>query len=158
MAARKKTTRTASGNVLATNRAKRKKTGKRGRPKVIVDLDAVRPLIAMGCTNEQIADCLGMAQRTLQTRLAEDRHLNDSFRQMRGDRKRMVNGWATRAASQGNARIIIHLLEQECGHRRVKAVELSGPDGGPIEINQELRPLLEDKLTAYIKGKANGGA
>jgi hypothetical protein len=155
MAARKKA-RTATGTALATTRARRKKTGKRGRPKVEIDRDAVRPLIAMGCNNEQIADCLGIARRTLQTRLAEDRKLHDAFRQMRGDRKRMVNGWATRAASQGNARIIIHLLEQECGHRRVKAVELSGPDGGPIEINQELRPLLEDKLSAYIRSKANG--
>lgn len=159
MTARKKASQKKTKR-KATTRAKRKPANRKrggGRPKVVIDLESLRPLIALGCSHDEIADCLGIARSTFQLRLAEDPKLADAVGVMKGERKRMVRAWMTRAASNGNARILIHMASHELGQRPVKAIEVSGPDGGPIELNQELRPLLEEKLTAYIRSKANGG-
>lgn len=137
------------GRGKGTTRIPRRK----GQAKIRIDIDSCRPLLALGVSNEVIADCLGISRKTLQTRLAEDAKLRAAFDQLKGERKRNVYAWLTRAASRGNARVLLHLAAHELGQTPVRSIELSGPGGGPIEVNREMQPLLERKLMEFIRSK-----
>ncbi len=137
------------GRGKGTTRAVRRK----GQAKIRIDIDSCRPLIALGVSNEVIADCLGVSRKTLQARLAEDSALRTEFDQLKGERKRNVYAWLTRAASRGNARVLLHLAAHELGQIPVRSIELSGPGGGPVEVNREMQPLLERKLAEFIRSK-----
>ncbi len=130
-----------------------KLTRRKGQRPIQIDIDACRPLIALGVSNEVIADCLGISRKTLQTRLAESPELRAEWDQLKGERKRNVYAWLTRAASRGNARVLLHLAAHELGQTPVRSIELSGPNGGPVEINEQMRPLLERKLAEFIRSK-----
>ncbi len=146
-----------------TTKAKARKHGRgkgttrlpkrKGQRKIRIDIASCRPLIALGVSNETIADCLGISSKTLQTRLAENEKLRSEFDRLKGERKRNVYAWLTRAASQGNARVLLHLAAHELGQTPVRSIELSGPGGGPIEVNREMQPLLERKLAEFIRSK-----
>ena len=139
---------------VATTQARRKRiTAGPGRPKVIVDPEALRPLVMLGCTHEEIADALRIARSTFQLRLSEDDELRAQLDQWRAVRKKRLRAWLSRAAERGNARVLIHLAERELGHRRIRAVELSGRGGGALELNTELRPVLEKKLAEFLRSR-----
>ncbi len=137
------------GRGKGTTRLPRRK----GQRKIQIDIDSVRPLIALGVSNETIADCLGICRDTLAKRLVEDAKLREEWDRLKGERKRNVYAWLTRAASRGNARVLLHLAAHELGQTPVRSIELSGPNGGPIEVNREMQPLLERKLMEFIRSK-----
>ena len=137
------------GRGKGTTRVARRK----GQAPIQIDIDACKPLIALGVSNEVIADCLGISRKTLQALLAENPELRESFDRLKGERKRNVYAWLTRAASRGNARVLLHLAAHELGQTPVRSIELSGPGGGPIEVNREMQPLLERKLAEFIRSK-----
>ena len=126
---------------------------RKGPEPIRIDIDSCRPLIALGCSNDEISDCLGISRSTLQTRLVENPELREQFDQLKGERKRNVRAWLTRAASRGNARVLLHLAAHELGQTPVRAIELSGRDGAPIQVNREMQPLLERKLAEFIRSK-----
>ncbi len=127
--------------------------GEHGPEKIQIDIDSCRPLIALGCSNDEIADCLGISRKTLERRLAENSELAEAFVTLKGERKRNLRAWLTRAASRGSARVLLHLAAHELGQTPVRSIELSGPNGGPIEVNREMQPLLERKLAEFIRSK-----
>ncbi len=49
------------------------------KEKIQIDIDSCRPLIALGCSNDEIADCLGISRKTLERRLAENSELAEAF-------------------------------------------------------------------------------
>ena len=58
-----------------------------------------------------------------------------------------------RSALGGNATMQIWLSKQWLGMRDVRAVELTGSDGAPLELNTELRPILEEKLAEFLRSR-----
>ena len=131
--------------------------GEHGPEKIQIDIDSCRQLVALGVSNEVIANCLGVCRQTLQARLAEDPDLRREFDRLKGERKRNLYAWLTRAAAAGNARILIHLASHELGMTPMRAVELSGRDGARSEVSTELRPSLERKLAKFVLSKRSNG-
>ena len=116
-----------------STKAKRKRVpGKPGRPRVEIDVES---------------------RATLQARAADTEEVGEVLRKGRATRKRNLRLAQTRRALQGDTRMLIHLGEQELGQRRIKAVEISGLGGAPIEIDAGLRPVLEEKLAAFLKSR-----
>ena len=152
--ATKKATRKKRAKV-ASSKAKRKRVpGKPGRPRVEIDLESLEKLIQAGCIMEEIADILGISRATLQARAADTPAVGAIFQKARATRKRNLRLAQTRRALQGDTRMLIHLGEQELGQRRIKAVEISGLGGSPIEIDAGLKPVLEEKLAAFLKSRS----
>lgn len=163
-ASRKKASRKkkASRSPLASRKAKpgsvkpaRKSSGR--RPKVVFDTDDLFKLAQVGCTIEDIAALLKVSKQTLYTHMAEDPKVNDAVELGRATMRRNVRIAQVRNATGGNATMQIWLGKQILGQRDVRAVEVTGPDGGPLELQADLRPVLEEKLAAFIRSKANGG-
>jgi hypothetical protein len=126
------------------------KGGKRlkaGRKRVNIDLDQVEKLAAIQCTEAEIASVLGVSERTIERR----KHQPDFAEAMaRGKARGRVslrrNLWTL--ANKGQPAANIFLAKNLLGYKDYIANELSGPDGGPIEIAPapELKELTYEEL------------
>lgn len=95
-----------------------------GRPPREIDYDKVEEMAAQGCTQEDIAGELGIAERTLQGR-------DEFLRRHKKGGTRLRNSLRSRAvamAEQGDKTMMIFLLKNFCGMRDVWDVkqEVSG--------------------------------
>jgi hypothetical protein len=124
-----------------------------GAPKVEFDLDDLRDLARIGCTNETMSSLLKVGKRTLQRRIADTPAVAEAIQEGRATMERSLRTAQLRNALSGNPTMQIWLGKQLLGQRDVRAVELTGGDGGPLEVSAELRPVLEEKIAEFIKSR-----
>ena len=115
----------------------RKKTGKPpGRPKIEIDLRMLAQLATIGCTKEEAAAVIGCGPRTLMLRLKEQEY-QDAWENgvlmgkvsLRRLQLRHANGAGSSAVN-----MTIHLSKQRRGETDKAAIEMSGPNGNPINV------------------------
>lgn len=157
----KRATRKKGGSRKATARkrgsakvARRKTTSRKGgAPKVQFDLSGLTDLARIGCTNETMAHLLGVGKATLQRRIADTPAVADAIAEGRAGMERSLRTAQLRNALGGNATMQIWLGKQVLGQRDIRAVELTGSDGGPLELQADLEPILREKLAEFIKSR-----
>jgi hypothetical protein len=124
---------------------------------VVFDLEDLEELASKGNSNETIARLLKVSKATLQRRIADSPQVADAIAQGRArveDKLRTVQLETAYAVGlPGSATLQIWLGKQLLGQRDVRAVEVSGANGGPLELQADLRPVLEDKLAKFIKSR-----
>ena len=115
----------------------RKKTGKPpGRPKIEIDLRMLAQLATIGCTKEEAAAVIGCGPRTLMLRLKEQEY-RDAWENgvlmgkvsLRRLQWRHANGAGSSAVN-----MTIHLSKHRLGETDKAAIEMSGPNGNPINV------------------------
>jgi hypothetical protein len=122
---------------------------KKGRPLATIDLKELEKLCALQCTDEEIAAFFSVSRQTI-----ERKKKNPEFKDA------MVCGKAKGKVSvrrglfaqmqkggSGATAAAIFLAKNLLGYRDVNSTELSGPDGGPISLDQQkLASLSDDEL------------
>ena len=121
-----------------------KPKSKGGRPKKQIDYATVDKLAAMMCTQEEISNYLGISVRTLQ----RDRQFNIVYKKGIDKGKMSLRRMQYQKASDGNSTMLIWLGKQYLGQRDKLDNEISGKDGGAIEIKGS--PL--DEINSRIAG------
>lgn len=160
MATRKKQTtsrQAASTRRPGSAKAARKKPAKGskgGKPRVTFDLEELTALARVGCSNDTMSSILGVHKATLQRRIADTEAVRKAIADGRALMERGLRQAQLATALRGNATMQIWLGKQTLGQRDVRAVEVSGANGGPLEFQADLRPVLEEKLAKYIKMRA----
>lgn len=104
---------------------------KGGRPKKEIDYKAVDKLASMMCTQEEIASYLGVSTRTLQ----RDEEFNKVYKEGLDKGRMSIRRRQFLSAEGGNVTMQIWLGKQYLGQRDKVENEVSGKDGGAIEIN-----------------------
>ena len=120
---------------------------KAGRKAVKIDLEQVEKLGGLQCTDEELAAFVGVSARTV-----ERRKKQPAFAEAltRGKAKGLVslrrNLWAL--AARGNPAANIFLAKNLLGYKDYFSNELSGPNGGPIQIDRktDLSKLTDEDL------------
>ena len=160
MAARKKATRKKPARKKATAKgvSRRPSGPKGGQPKYEFDSEQLFRMIRRGNPIEGCADMLGVSRSTLHRHIAEDPELKAAVDKARAVRHDRLLAAMMTSAIRGSAPQQIFLAKNWCGLREIRAVELTGADGGPLEVNHDLRPVLEDKLDEFLRTRTNGGA
>lgn len=138
---------------LEAERVKPPPGSKGGRPQIRVDPKALAKLVRRGNSLEGCADIFGISRQTLQRRLAEDDELKALVDKARSHRNDDLLSYMVRSAKSGSSAVQIYLSKQWLGMRDVRAVELTGGDGGPLEVAADLGPVLEEKLTEFIRSR-----
>jgi hypothetical protein len=159
MAARKKQTKRQGSRTRRPGSAKptRRKAAKGsvgGKPKVEFDLDELEKLARVGCTNQTMAAILDVGKATLQRRIADTPAVQAAIANGRATMERGLRQAQLATALRGNATMQIWLGKQVLGQRDVRAVEVSGVDGAPLELGVDLRPVLMEKLARLIQSRA----
>lgn len=107
---------------------------RRGRPWVDVDLEEVERLASRGLTHEQVAQCLGIATSTLQSRKKQSAAFAEALTRGRAKGIKEISNKFYEMAMEGNVTAAIFWLKNMAGWS--DRHELTGKDGGPIEVKE----------------------
>jgi len=126
---------------------------KGGRPRIEIDPDQIAQIekLAAVLTMEQIADFLGFSERTLRRRFDEDPEVLAAYK--RG-KQRAVASVATnliQQAQSGNTTAAIFYLKTQAGWRETNRTELTGPDGGPMDVRDLTDEERKDRIYRLVE-------
>lgn len=107
-----------------------------GRKPAKIDLMELEKLCMLGCTDEEIAGFFGVSARTIQNRRKE-RKFAEAMARGRAKGKISVRRAQMKLMEGGNASVCIWLGKQLLGQREVTPLELSGPQGQPVQFSLE---------------------
>lgn len=112
-----------------------------GRPKKVIDYEAVGKLARLHCTIEEIASFLGVHRDTLHN----DSQFSDVYKAAKAEGAMSLRRKQWAAAEEGNTTMLIWLGKQYLGQREPKQeVEHSGNQNAPLVI----RPMFSEKSLA----------
>ena len=113
-----------------------------GRTLSSVDWEIVRKLASMYCTPSEISAVIGVPIRSLMS----DERFRSAFESGREIGKVNLRRMQFLKARDGNPQMLIFLGKNILGQREYWSGELTGKDGGAIEVADKTRPSLS-KLT-----------
>jgi len=103
------------------------KKGKAGRPKAQIDWNLVEELAAIQCTQTEIAQVLGISERTIHRHASANSKLQRCLMRGREKGKASIRREQFKMLTKGNATMAIWLGKQYLGQR--DKTELTGADG-----------------------------
>ena len=109
-----------------------------GRPKLEIDEGLVVQLAKIHCTHTEIAAVVGCSVDTLTRRFA------DIIEKAREDGKSSLRRAQWKAALSGDRTLMIWLGKQHLGQNDKQQHEVSGPEGGPLQIMVTRRVIPPD--------------
>ncbi|MGD1097698.1 MAG: hypothetical protein ABSB35_37640 [Bryobacteraceae bacterium] len=128
-----------------------------GRKSARIDLGELEKLCALQCTDEDLAAFFGVTVRTIERR-RQKRAFATVMERGRAKGRLSVRRLLFTQATNGNTAASIFLAKNLLGYRDVRSNQHSGPDGGPISIQNELdfaRLSAEDlELLQTLREKA----
>jgi hypothetical protein len=130
-----------------------KRTGA-GRKAIPIDLVELEKLCALQCTDEEIASFLGVSTRTIESRRKQP-EFAAVMNRGRAKGRISVRRAQMKLLEAGNATMGIWLGKQLLGQRDVTPIELSGPNGDPVQFS--LETLDAANTRAKQRSKARSG-
>ncbi len=113
------------------------------KKKSLVSAEVVRSLSARGLTKEQIAASLGMHPRTFYRQQQENEEINLAFEAGRAHAVLLASDKLFEKALAGDNACLIFWLKARGGWRDTGHLEISGVNGGPVEVSDVKTKLLE---------------
>lgn len=124
--------------------------------KTIIKISEVKRLSALQCTAEEVAQYFGITISRWRQVLKDDQVVRDAFEHGQADGKISLRRKQFRLAGD-NAAMAIHLGKQYLGQVDKSKLEVSGPNGGPVEtfdyskLSHEERQALRKTLTRAVR-------
>ncbi|AOF53704.1 LuxR family transcriptional regulator [Rodentibacter caecimuris] len=109
---------------------------KQTKPKIEIDLKQVEALAANGLTQQQIADSLGISERTLRNRKGDFADFADAIKRGKAKGIAIVTNKLMEKIKSGNTTAMIFFLKSQAGWKETQITEHAGINGAPIEIKQ----------------------
>lgn len=103
-----------------------------GSPRKEVDIKKVEVLAAQGMTAGEIAQALGMSERTFHTRKAESKAVADAVKCGQAKGIAVVTNKLMEQVKRGNVTAMIFYLKARAGWREKQ--EIVGDGGGPLQL------------------------
>lgn len=127
-------------------------TKKMGRPKKEIKQEQFEAMCQIQATQDEIALVLGVTTRTLNTwcKNTYGKTFFDVFREKREMGKISLRRKQWKLADK-SAAMAIFLGKQYLGQRDEKSLELTGKDGGPVEIEGGIQIYIPDNGRGGIK-------
>lgn len=125
-----------------TVKTKRKK--KPGPKKKTFDLDKLKSLRGLGCTDDEIAAFFGVSTDTIGRRKKNNKKFAEAYKEGAELGKMSLRRLQWKKAKSGHAGMQIWLGKQHLGQKDRAASEISGPDGKPIETKNATATITAD--------------
>lgn len=143
--------------VRKTKPVKLEKESTGGRGRVFIDEGILRGLAQIQCTIVEAAAVLKVTKRTLLRRLEEPK-FKDAWEQGQAEGRASLRRLQWRHAKMPNSAgvsMTIHLSKHHLGQTEKAALELTGQNGGPIEVNTSARDRVNAKLDTLAKRQSS---
>jgi hypothetical protein len=105
-----------------------------GRKPVKIDLIELEKLSSLQCTDEELAAFFGVSERTIQNRRRQPKFAEVMSRG-KAKGKISVRRAQMKLLEAGNGTMGVWLGKQLLGQRDVTPIELSGPNGQPVQFS-----------------------
>jgi hypothetical protein len=112
-------------------------------------VEQVEKMAGHGLTLDQIADCLNIGERTLERRFSEDTVVLAAYKRGKAVAINAVAKTVYQKAKAGEGAFPFFYLKTQAGWRETSRMEVSGPDGGPIETRVD-GPSAADWLDTEV--------
>lgn len=106
------------------------------RPRIEIDIAKVEEYAGQGLTQEEIALCLGISERTLRNHKQIDSVISDAIKRGRAVAAAAVSNKLFDMATGGDLGAIIWYEKTRRGLSDRQAIEHTGREGAPIEVRQ----------------------
>ncbi|HHF7111073.1 TPA: LuxR C-terminal-related transcriptional regulator [Haemophilus influenzae] len=97
---------------------------KKTKPKIEIDLSMVESLAAQGLTNQQIADSLGISERTLQNRKKDNAEFAEAIKKGKAKGIAVVTNALMKKIKAGNVAAMIFFLKTQGGWKENNQLEI----------------------------------
>lgn len=124
--------------------------GKPGRPKAKVDLAMVEDLASIGCTQDDIANMLGVSKETLRLRGAD---FLDAYRRGRNNQVSSLRRKLFQLAMQGNVKALLFACERDLG--MTQKIQQQLEHSGGVDVGAILQQLAKPDLKAMTSTDDN---
>lgn len=121
------------------------------RPRLDVDLAKVEQYAALGLSQEQIAQCLGISPRLLYYKKKQSAEFAEAIKRGKAKGIAVVTSKLMEQVKAGNVTAMIFFLKSQAGWKEAKSVELTGKDGAPIEMRSEVVELTQSQKAVLDK-------
>ena len=105
------------------------------KPKIHIDLKQVESLAANGLTDEQIASALGISRTTLSNRKRENEQFVQAIKRGKAKGIALVTNKLMESIKGGNMTGMIFFLKTQAGWKETNLHEVTGANGGAIQVN-----------------------
>lgn len=124
------------------------------------DLVEVEKVCQLHPTDEELAAYLGCSPATIKRRKAADPDFQAAYENGRGKARLSLRRAQIEKATNGDSTMLIWLGKQLLGQRDYARVELTGADGGPVQVGAAESPAerIAGKLAKLASGAAAGSA
>ncbi|HDR1187556.1 TPA: helix-turn-helix domain-containing protein [Pasteurella multocida] len=113
------------------------------KPKIEIDLDTVEKLSANGLTQQQIADALGISERTLRNRKSNSADFADAIKRGKAKGIAFVTNKLMEQIKSGNTTAMIFFLKSQAGWKEKQEIDLTNSDNS-------LRPTIIELVAPGI--------
>lgn len=119
------------------------------RPRIDIDLDRVAELAGRGLTQAEICLVLGISEATLYNRKRESEVFTDAIKRGRAVAAEAVANKLYDMAVAGDLGAIVWWEKTRCGRTDKVAHEVTGKDGGPVEITALTQAQADQRLAEW---------
>jgi hypothetical protein len=124
-----------------------------GRKPIKIDLIELEKLSSLQCTDEEVAAFFGVSVRTIENRRKQPKFAEVMSRG-RAKGKISVRRAQMKLLDAGNGTMGIWLGKQLLGQRDITPIELSGPNGNPVQFSLE----AIDAIVTHARKRTSGPA
>lgn len=108
------------------------------KPKIQIDLAKVEQFAQVCDNDEEIARALSISPSTLYARKRESEEFTEAIKRGRAKANVFVGGKLMEHIKKGNVAATIFYLKSRCGWKETDRREITGKDGSPIEVKNEI--------------------
>lgn len=119
------------------------------RPRIDIDIEQVAELAGRGLSQAEICLVLGISEKTLERRKVEMSVLADAIKRGRAVAADAVANKLYEMATKGDLGAIVWYEKTRCGRTDKIAHEVTGKDGGPVEITAVAQAQAAQQLAAW---------
>lgn len=119
------------------------------RPRIDIDLDRVAELAGRGLSQAEICLVLGISETTLYNRKRESEVFAGAIKRGRAVAADAIANKLYDMAVAGDLGAIVWWEKTRCGRTDKVAHEVTGKDGGPVEITATARAEAAEQLAAW---------
>jgi hypothetical protein len=125
-----------------------------GRKRVNIDLVELEKLCAFQCTDEELAAWFGVSTRTIESRRKQPQFAAVVNRG-RAKGRISVRRAQMKLLESGNGTMGVWLGKQLLGQRDVTPIELSGPNGEPVQFSLESLDAIINRAKERTKARSD---
>jgi hypothetical protein len=124
-----------------------------GRKPVKIDLVELEKLCSVNCTDEEIGAWFGVSTRTIESRRKQPKFA-EVMNRGRAKGRISVRRAQMKLLESGNGTMGVWLGKQLLGQRDVTPIELSGPNGQPVQFSVQAIDAIVNRARQRTRGPA----